>query len=101
MSKKPNTRRTRSVSAAAPKWKIGTSYLIRTVTMILTGRLVGVDEHELWMEDAAWVADTGRYADALRTGKLSEVEPYPDGRVFVGRGAIVDGCEWPHSFPRT
>jgi len=79
---------------------IGKSMIIRTVTMIDTGRLVEVHDQELVLEDAAWVADTGRYADALKNGSLSEVEPYPDGRVIVGRGSIVDACEWKHELPR-
>ena len=74
-------------------WVIGKIYLIRTVTMIQTGRLVAVTEHELVVEDAAWIADTGRFADALKTGKFTEVEPFPDGKVIIGRGAIIDAVQ--------
>lgn len=81
-------------------WEIGKSYIIRTVTMIDTGRLVAVTDRFLVLEDAAWVADTGRWSDALRTGNLSEVEPFPDGRVIVGCGAIVDAVCWGHTLPR-
>jgi hypothetical protein len=74
-------------------WKIGKCYLIRTVTMIQTGRLVKVTEKELVLEDAAWVADTGRFSEALVSLNFSEVEPFPDGHVIVGRGAIVDAVQ--------
>jgi hypothetical protein len=74
-------------------WVIGKTYLIRTVTMIQTGRLVQVTEQELVLEDAAWIADTGRFANALKTCKFSEVEPFPDGQVIVGRGAIIDAVQ--------
>jgi len=74
-------------------WVIGKNYLIRTVTMIQTGRLVAVTSQELVLEDAAWIADTGRFADALKTGKFNEVEPFPDGQVIVGRGAVVDAIQ--------
>ena len=74
-------------------WCIGKNYLIRTVTMIQTGRLVAVTQQELVLEDAAWIADTGRFANALKTGKFDEVEPFPDGQVIVGRGAIVDAIQ--------
>jgi len=84
----------------APGWKIGSAYLIRTVTMIQTGRLVAVTEHELILEDAAWIADTGRFSDALRGGGFLEVEPFPDGEVIVGRGAVIDACAVPFSLPR-
>lgn len=74
-------------------WVIGKNYLIRTVTMIQTGRFVGVTPQELVLEDAAWIADTGRFADALKSDKFSEVEPFPDGQVIVGRGAVVDAIQ--------
>lgn len=71
-------------------WKIGEKYLIRTVTMIDTGRLVAVTDHELVLEEAAWIADTGRFSEAISSSEFSEVEPFPDGQVIVGRGAVVD-----------
>lgn len=74
-------------------WEVGKIYLIRTVTMIDTGRLVAVTPHELILEDAAWIADTGRFADALRSMSFDEVEPFPAGRVIVGRGAIIDAVQ--------
>jgi hypothetical protein len=74
-------------------YKIGANYLIRTVTMIDTGRLVEVTDHELVLEDAAWIADTGRFSDALRRCDFNEIEPFPSGRVIVGRGAVVDAVE--------
>ena len=78
------------VSNCGP-WLIGEKYLIRTVTMILTGQLVNVGEHELSLCSAAWIADTGRYADNIVSCGFNEVEPYPDGRiVIVGRGSIID-----------
>lgn len=74
-------------------WKNGQAYLIRTVTMIDTGLLVAVTEHELVLEDAAWIADTGRFADAVEKAEFGEVEPFPAGRVIVGRGALIDAVK--------
>jgi hypothetical protein len=79
-------------SAVAP-WNIGANYLIRTVTMIDTGRLVGVTPTELVLEDAAWIADTGRFSDAVQKASFSEVEPFPAGRVIIGRGSVIDAVE--------
>jgi hypothetical protein len=76
-------------------WEIGKIYLIRTVTMIDTGRLIAVTEQELVLEDAAWIADTGRFADALKKSEFGEVEPFPDGRVIVGRGSVIDAVKIP------
>lgn len=74
-------------------WKIGANYLIRTVTMIDTGRLVAVTNQELVLEDAAWIADTGRFSDAVAKAEFGEVEPFPAGKIILGRGAVIDAVE--------
>jgi hypothetical protein len=80
-------------SADDSAWKIGASYLIRTVTMIDTGILVAVTPQELVIEEAAWIADTGRFSDAIAKAEFNEVEPFPSGKVIIGRGSIVDAVE--------
>ena len=80
-------------SASENPYNIGANYFIRTVTHHHTGRLVQVTQQELVLEDAAWIADTGRFSVALATGDFSEVEPFPDGRVIVGRGAVIDAVQ--------
>lgn len=74
-------------------FEIGSIYLIRTVTMIDTGRIVKVTPTEIVLEEAAWIADTGRFSDAVKAVQFSEVEPFPNGEVIVGRGAIIDACK--------
>ena len=74
-------------------WEVGAIYLIRTVTMIDTGRLVAVSPQELVLEDAAWIADTGRFAQAVEKAEFGEVEPFPNGRVIVGRGSVIDAVK--------
>ena len=53
-------------------YKVGESYLLRTVTMIVVGKLEWVGEQELLLSSASWVADTGRFHDALKKGTLNE-----------------------------
>lgn len=77
----------------ASAWEVGAIYLIRTVTMIDTGRLVAVTEHELVLEDAAWIADTGRFMQAVASAEFGEVEPFPNGRVIIGRGSVIDAVK--------
>lgn len=74
-------------------WVVGKPYLIRTVTMTNVGRLVKVTDKELVLEDAAWIADTGRFSDALTKASYSEVEPWPDGPVIINRSAVIDACQ--------
>lgn len=82
-------------------YEIGKNYFIRTVTHHLTGKLVAVHETELVLEDAAWIADDGRFAEAVEKGEFSEVEPFPAGRqVIVGRGSLVDAISIPFKLPR-
>lgn len=70
---------------------IGKIYLIQTVTLYFTGRLIAINDQELVLEDAAWIADTGRFADALKSLEFSEVEPFPNGLVIIGRGSLICG----------
>lgn len=72
---------------------------IRTVTHYYTGRVVSVGATFVRLADAAWIADTGRFATALETGALGEVEPFPSG-VAVALGSIVDVAPWSHELPR-
>lgn len=81
-------------------FQVGKNYFIRTVTHHLTGRLVKVTSKELLLEDAAWIADDGRFFDCLKDGKINEVEPFQDD-VIVGRGSIIDATVWRHPLPRT
>lgn len=82
-------------------YEIGKNYFIRTVTHHHTGKLVKVTSQELVLVDAAWIADDGRFMNALRKGTLSEVEPFPEGKeVIVGRNAVIDATEWIHPLPR-
>ena len=74
-------------------WEIGKIYLIRTVTMIDTGVLVAVTDKEIVLEDAAWIADTGRFSDALKKCEFNEVEPFPNGKVILNRSAIIDAVQ--------
>jgi len=74
-------------------WVIGANYLIRTVTMIDTGTLVAVTQYELVLTNAAWIADTGRFTQALEKCEFNEVEPFPEGMVIVGRGAVIDAVK--------
>lgn len=74
-------------------FEIGAVYLIRTVTMIDTGRVVAASKQWIVLEDAAWIADTGRFSDALKSCQFNEVEPFPDGRVILNATAIIDAMK--------
>jgi len=71
---------------------IGDTWFIRTVTMHLVGEVKFVGQQELVLKGGTvmWIADSGRFTDAISKGSFSETEVYGDQDVIVGRGAIVD-----------
>lgn len=77
---------------------IGKKVLIRTVTYAQVGRLRCVGQHELILDDASWVGDTGRFSVALEKGELSEVE-YVGTMCIVVRVGIIDVWPWNHPLP--
>jgi hypothetical protein len=75
---------------------------VRTVTHHYTGEVLEETATELVLVKAAWIADTGRFADAMKTGKFNEIEPYPEEfEVVLSKGSFVDRVRnWPHPLPR-
>lgn len=72
-------------------YQLGESYLIRTVTMIYTGRLIKSSDKELVIIEACWIPDTGRWMSACENGTFDEVEPYPkEAEVIINREAVLD-----------
>ena len=84
-------------SAECP-FKVGESYLFRTVTHIEVGRVRAVIGQYVELEEASWIADTGRYHDCLKKGVFNEVEPYP---LYTGINSqsLINYAPWPHALP--
>lgn len=77
---------------------IGESYFFRTVTYHYVGRAVKVEGDFIFLEDAAWVADSGRFYNALKDCEFKEIEPYPNG-TRVNIKSVVDFCKWHGDLP--
>lgn len=82
-----------------PLLAVGRKVFIRSITHYYTGRISRIDDTMIELTEAAWIADTGRFSEALKSGALKEVEPFPS-TVAVFRGGIVDLTEWKHDLPR-
>ena len=80
-------------------FKVGDAYFIRTVTYFATGRVKAIVGQFLVLEDAAWIADTGRFREAIMKGILNEVEPV-EVAMFVNISSITDAFPWTHKLPR-
>src|SRR4030042_2859397 len=83
---------------SATKDMIGKSFFFRTVTYHLVGRVTSVFGKFLQLESASWVADSGRFMTAIKTGALDEVEPV--GIAFVNLDAVTDFFPWKHDLPK-
>lgn len=66
----------------------GKNLLVQTVTYFYTGEVIEETSKHLKLSKAAWIADTGRFSQALEKSVFDEVEPFPKS-VFLMKAAIV------------
>lgn len=76
---------------------VGKKLFIRTVTYHCIGEVVKIVGSFFYLKESCWVADSGRFMNALEDGELSEVEP--TGHMWVNINAIVDMFVWKHKLP--
>ena len=77
---------------------IGHSWFSRTVTYHCVGRAVKkLPGSFIVLEDASWVAESGRFHNAIKDGTLSEVEPV--GQMLLNLETVVDISPWVHPLP--
>lgn len=76
---------------------VGKKWFIRTVTYHLTGEVEKIVGNFLMLKNAAWIADSGRFMQAIKEGKLNEVEPV--GQAMVNLNSIIDMFPWKHKLP--
>jgi hypothetical protein len=76
---------------------IGGKFLFRTVTYFSVGIVRSRFGKFLELREASWVADTGRFMQAIKNGTLSEVEPV--GRMWINLDTVVDFFPWLHELP--
>ena len=76
---------------------VGEKFFFRTVTYHLTGRVKKVIGSIIELENAAWIADSGRFMQAIKEGTLNEVEPV--GRAYLNINSVTDFFPWKHPLP--
>lgn len=82
-------------------FEIGKAYFIRCVTYHSVGIVKAVKDKELLLTRASWVAESGRFHDALKYGFASqnaEIEPFIND-VIINRDSIVDATVWTADLP--
>lgn len=91
--------KSKSEGATEVPFEVGGKYYFRTVTYHVTGQVKEIVGNFLVLKDAAWIADSGRFTDAITKGVLSEVEPVDD-EVYVNVNSITDAYLWKNKLPR-
>ena len=76
---------------------IGKKVFIRTVTYHLVGKIEKIVGNFFVLSGAAWIADSGRFSNAIKEGKLNEIEPVGDAMVNIN--SITDLFPWKHELP--
>lgn len=76
---------------------IGKKWFFRTVTYHLVGKVVKRIGSFLQLENASWIAYSGRFMDTIKKGVLDEVEPV--GTAFVNLESVTDFFPWVHPLP--
>ena len=78
----------------------GKKMFFRTVTYHILGKVEKVlGNGQLQLSTASWIADSGRFSDAVKNGSLEEIEPLGDW--FVNLHSCTDYGFWKHELPKT
>lgn len=73
---------------------IGGKWFFRTVTYYLLGKVTKIIGKFVKLEEASWIANSGRFTQFIKNGEVDEVEPV--GTCFVNMDTVVDFYEWIH-----
>ncbi len=85
--------------ANATFFEVGKAYCIRGAVYHYLGRVKAVSDTEVLLEEASWLADSGRFGEMLGAkGEPAESERYPSDCV-VPLASISDYTEWAHELP--
>ena len=67
---------------------VGKQWFFRTVTYHMVGKAVKLCGKFIQLENASWIADSGRFSQAVKSGDFDEVEPA--GICFVNLDTVTD-----------
>ena len=76
---------------------VGKKFYFRTVTYHQIGEVKKIVGRFALLKDASWIADSGRFMQAIKDGTLDEVEPV--GEAFVNLDTVIDFFPWKHKCP--
>lgn len=71
---------------------IGRKIFVRTVTFHLLGEVTKIVGKIVFLKNASWIADSGRFNEFIKNGEASEAEFIGD--YFFNLDSVVDGRLW-------
>lgn len=77
---------------------VGKKWFFRTVTYHMVGNVTKLIGKIAVLEDASWVADSGRFMNCIKEGQIKEVEPV--GIAFINLDTVTDFFPWKHNLPK-
>ncbi len=87
-----------NTSCTKPLTKIGDKVFIRTLTYHYIGEVVEETAEAIILDKTVWVADSGRFTEAIAEGSLNEFEII--GLITpIIKNNMVDIIPWNHDIP--
>ena len=88
----------REIKMANTHSLVGRRWFFRTVTYHIIGEVTHIASGRFAvLKNASWVADSGRFTQAIKDGTLKEVEPTGDH--IVNLDTVTDFLPWNHPLP--
>jgi len=78
---------------------IGKKVFLRTVTYHLLGEVTKIIGDLIFLKNTTWVADSGKFSDAIKNGFSTAAELEYIGDWFVNSKSLTDGGFWKHKLP--
>jgi hypothetical protein len=80
---------------------VGEKMFFRTVTYHALGEVKKIVGRFVYLKNASWIADTGRFGDWIKDGVQTNSEIEPVGEMFLNLDTVVDFFTWRHKLPTT
>lgn len=76
------------------KLLIGRNIFVRTTMHVNTGLLTNVTDKTITLENAVWIANTGKWSGFCNEAKATEIEPFSKP-IIMGRETVMEYGEFP------
>jgi hypothetical protein len=78
---------------------VGEKIFFRTVTYHALGEVKKIVGRFVYLKNASWIADTGRFMNWIKDGEQTNSEIEPVGEMFLNMDTVVDMFVWKHKLP--